>query len=724
MEKILQEMSDFGLSVEAITSDGNIHRCNSNAKGKKNKDGWYCIKKHEDVYYAVFGCWVRSEFRKVSNRNSNKESSKIWKILDDQRAYAEIERIKEAKRISAAYLARCNDQAQMDNPYLVNKGVGIWGDLRGHNNKLILPVVNTLGEVISCQEIDEYGNKKFIYKGVITGGCYPIPGDNSLVCICEGYATGATIREATGYKVLVAFNAGNLKFVARHALQMFPAGNIIVCADNDHVTMAKVGFNPGIKEAQKIKTSMGINYVYPTGIDGSDFNDMAAEKGIQSVRDAICCRQTIEYMDRNDCCEQDDDSLIISSDINFKGLIAQGIEALEGDIIQYSLPLVLTVISRAIAGKISINDVHPNVFNIKVGGTSTGKTSTDKKFLTCLACRDMPGFVSLNEVASGAGVWRAVSENPKGMFLFDEVSSLFVRSNNKGSIDIVAEQKNNAFMDLYSRSGQSFKKAYGDTKNAVQIDSPCVSVLGNATPTIFDAIQQKDFETGLMQRFDFWFYAGKIKPKPLIIGSEYRLKTLKWIDNLIKIMEVKPNIPETIASLIKSTVEIHASKKAESKIRDFSDHVVSEANKADSDGQVGFISRRFDLGLKYALVHHAAACGHDALYSDLSIDDVNWGIAIAEMLSNWKIERLVKKVVSGEFHRDCEIFKDAIRMATKAGRLPTFTFMATRKVALKNWEPKHSENIISVLSKRGEIIVKEGRSATQYYLPKNDYVQD
>ena len=33
---------------------------------------------------------------------------------------------------------------------------------------------------------------------------------------------------------------------------------------------------------------------------------------------------------------------------------------------------------------------------------------------------------------------------------------------------------------------------------------------GNATPVIFDSIRQEDFETGMMQRFDFFCYDGLI----------------------------------------------------------------------------------------------------------------------------------------------------------------------------------------------------------------------
>ena len=46
--------------------------------------------------------------------------------------------------------------------------------------------------------------------------------DASVLCIVEGFATGATIFEATGYAVAVAFTAVNLMRVAKAMRIKFP----------------------------------------------------------------------------------------------------------------------------------------------------------------------------------------------------------------------------------------------------------------------------------------------------------------------------------------------------------------------------------------------------------------------------------------------------------------------------------------------------------------------
>jgi putative DNA primase/helicase len=56
--------------------------------------------------------------------------------------------------------------------------------------------------------------------------------DNTVI-ICEGYATGASIHQATGHAVVVAFDAGNLSPVAQGIRLKFPDMKIIIAADDD-----------------------------------------------------------------------------------------------------------------------------------------------------------------------------------------------------------------------------------------------------------------------------------------------------------------------------------------------------------------------------------------------------------------------------------------------------------------------------------------------------------
>ena len=63
--------------------------------------------------------------------------------------------------------------------------------------------------------------------------------------MAEGFATAATVHEATGSAVAVAFNANNLKPVAIALRAKFPSLEMVICADDDHLTEGNPGITKG-----------------------------------------------------------------------------------------------------------------------------------------------------------------------------------------------------------------------------------------------------------------------------------------------------------------------------------------------------------------------------------------------------------------------------------------------------------------------------------------------
>lgn len=116
----------------------------------------------------------------------------------------------------------------------------------------------------------------------------------AVLLLAEGYATGATLFEATGRPVAVCFDGGNLKHVAEHLRAQFPGAVLLVCGDDDIPTEARGKGNPGRKSAPKAAraatTDTGrAGTVFPAGLPegGSDFNDLAAAAGAGVVRDQV-----------------------------------------------------------------------------------------------------------------------------------------------------------------------------------------------------------------------------------------------------------------------------------------------------------------------------------------------------------------------------------------------------------------------------------------------------
>jgi len=179
--------------------------------------------------------------------------------------------------------------ANDDHPYLVRKKIKANG-ARLHQGKLVIPVCSG-NEIHSLQFIAEDGNKRFLSGGRVSGNYFIIGTTQNMaaLCIAEGFATGATIHQATGYPVTVAFDANNLEPVAKALRQKLPDLPLIICADDDADTEG----NPGITKANQAALAISAKVAIPDfGVQRpegvTDFNDMAALRGPEAVARTIC----------------------------------------------------------------------------------------------------------------------------------------------------------------------------------------------------------------------------------------------------------------------------------------------------------------------------------------------------------------------------------------------------------------------------------------------------
>lgn len=220
----------------------------------KKKAASYQLKVDQMGAVGWAHCFRSGETFKYSSRAKKEwtvEERKAWK--DKVRAERKAKEQAEAKERDdgakrAAALWKQAKPASLDHPYIKRKGIQPH-NIRETNGQLIVAMYKQ-GRLVNAQTIDEEGDKLFQRGAEIQGAFYPIAhkdDDKSVMLICEGFATGASLREATEMPVIVAFNAGNLKPVAQAIRKKYPDSKIIICADNDQWTFAK-GKNPeGIK---------------------------------------------------------------------------------------------------------------------------------------------------------------------------------------------------------------------------------------------------------------------------------------------------------------------------------------------------------------------------------------------------------------------------------------------------------------------------------------------
>lgn len=260
------------MSKDGIIPDGRLHRFRVEGDKAGSRNGWY-IFYTEGIPAGAFGSWrtgmtfkwcaksqasmTTLERKTYLNRMKCAQTSRETESIKKKRSAAE--------RAASIWKAACS--APEDHQYLVKKGIRSHG-LRLYNKKLVIPIRDSLGAIHSLQFIDGEGNKRFLSSGRIQGCYYSIGVPGRVLCLCEGYATAASVYEVTGYAAAVAFNCGNLLAVAQTLRQKFPSEKIILCADNDTQTEG----NPGLSKAREAAVSIGGFLAIPT--DQGDFNDM------------------------------------------------------------------------------------------------------------------------------------------------------------------------------------------------------------------------------------------------------------------------------------------------------------------------------------------------------------------------------------------------------------------------------------------------------------------
>jgi Uncharacterized protein conserved in bacteria len=98
----------------------------------------------------------------------------------------------------------------------------------------------------------------------------------------------ASIYAATEKTCVVAFNTNNLKEVCCEVRSINPDKEIVICADDDHLTNG----NPGLTKAKEAALEIGAGLAIPDfgesrGNGETDFNDLQMSKGLEAVKAAV-----------------------------------------------------------------------------------------------------------------------------------------------------------------------------------------------------------------------------------------------------------------------------------------------------------------------------------------------------------------------------------------------------------------------------------------------------
>lgn len=259
--------------------------------------GWIACTNIEEQgeYVLVVGNWRTGE-KKHFFSSPNKRKEKYNGIVKEQEERIEEERRKgeeKAREETQKILARC-ETFDTSHEYFVKKHLVAHEGARTRVNSfgkldIVVPLKDFEGVIWGVQFIQDSGDKQFISGLRLKGSFFQFgkfTPQSEVVYLCEGWATGSSIRLATQEAVLCAMTAGNLKNVAEEFRKRFPTIPLIVCADKD-------ANGVGETYAKQACAVGHATYILPK-TSGTDFNDVHIESGIDEVTRQIRAYAPIE----------------------------------------------------------------------------------------------------------------------------------------------------------------------------------------------------------------------------------------------------------------------------------------------------------------------------------------------------------------------------------------------------------------------------------------------
>ena len=320
-DDVLEQIRSHGLILKeslAVNTSRPVRVRVENSDHEKR--GWYWLN---DVIIAgssyivgAYGIYHGNDPGKQSVKLNRRDEKGQLKPLDTDPTLREALKTRQAEnqqRMKAMRAAEAEQAARKaarvwkayvptgESDYLDRKGVAAHGvrfDPNGHGT-LAIPMCDAYGNIHGLQIIRGRNRGKNLEKQYFPAGLakqehyHLIGGSPTWIClVAEGYATAASLHQATQLPVAVAFDAGNLMPVASALHKTYRRANLLICADDDHLTVG----NPGITAASAASLAVSGAWIAPRfTIDRADskitdFNDLHLLEGVHVVRSQIEAR--------------------------------------------------------------------------------------------------------------------------------------------------------------------------------------------------------------------------------------------------------------------------------------------------------------------------------------------------------------------------------------------------------------------------------------------------
>jgi putative DNA primase/helicase len=336
---VLLQLQDYGLLVEHIEVDSSRPiRCRTTANPRE-KRGWYWLSSFsvngESLIIGAYGIFLGNDNNKQTVKLSKTQRDRLTpEQIAAQKARhkeaqkrAEADRQREADR-AAARASKAWKQSSLhgESEYLQRKQIQAHGVRFSGKGAVVIPMLDVNDTIRGLQFILSRGHerllktgrdKEFWPTGLQMRGTFHLIGKppRDILLIAEGYATAASLHEATGLPVAVVWTANNILPACQALKKKYRRARQLICADDDWLQKcAECGLytrvdsetcqhcgqphrksNAGVSNAQAAAVAVGGSWICPAFSSPrpadqkgpTDFNDLHVMEGLALVSEQV-----------------------------------------------------------------------------------------------------------------------------------------------------------------------------------------------------------------------------------------------------------------------------------------------------------------------------------------------------------------------------------------------------------------------------------------------------
>jgi len=723
----MDEMSAYGFEdrvgrkLPPVPVIGKVIRCASPTDKQGKQSGWYYYNEISDDFkpgaligIGVFGSWQGNPEKVVwTSKRKDSMSPAEQARLDEQMRAAKIAReleLAESRKIAASKAQTIwaeSDPAPEGHPYLVKKGIKPHGT-RVSQGKIVIPVKEA-GMIVSLQFVDVEGGKKFFPGGKVKG-CYCLIGElTETVYVAEGFATAATIFEATGDACYVAFNANNLSDVVGVAKDANPDSIVVIAGDDDHRTVG----NPGRNKATAAGDVYRSKVIFPA-VEGSDtdFNDMMMRAGIKAVRELLDSKPKVyERIKSQDTLPEYllTPPGILAEIVGYYNGTARAQQP--GFAVQTALAILSLVLSRVFK---TDRENYTSLYFLNVARSGTGKEHAKTVMENVLESAGIDDLIAGGGYTSAGAVLSTLLRQPRHCTIIDEFGKYLEAAS--GTNNTNQQEANTKLMEVigrlhgivkpnsYSTMTLTKEKAQEFTDRKCLL--PAITLLCMTTPSsLYKTLDNDSIADGFLGRFiiqQSYAVRDVTDDRPM---QDVPHRITKWIEDILKRSGQDTGVQQ-IASEKPSVINIPISNDALKLSVEFAKYIVVVSNDLEPLGMDALPGRSKEMAMRMSLI---VALSENPQASSVEARHMEWSVAYVKFCLDQSIKEFRMQISGSPHERDKKEVLQALRNAGAKG--------VSQKEMLKTppfsrHRPRDLKEIVSALDGAGlvalEVIKKAG----------------